>query len=121
MTLKIPAGLSLSSTSGEVSSAVLTSDPGWNEWRINFGGPTTARLRISAKADSSTAHPLLIVRSNLNYVVRAEAVRLLAEFAVEPLETVLQEVHLAVDPDVQVTSVEYGDGVAVAWQSTQTG
>ncbi|HEY2250156.1 MAG TPA: hypothetical protein VGH74_03805, partial [Planctomycetaceae bacterium] len=117
ITLKIPAGLVLSSTAGEVTSTAETAEPGWKEWRVNLGSRTTARLRVCTGADPATARPLIIVRSNLNYVVRSEAVRVLAEFAVEPLETLLREVHLDVDPDIQITSVEYGDGGAAAWKS----
>ncbi len=120
MTLTIPDGLILSSTTGEVSWIRSTSRPGWNDWRVALGSRTSTRLRIAGQADATTARPLIVVRSNLNYVVRSEAVRLLAEFSVESLETVLRDVQLAIDPEIQVTSVEYGDGGAVAWQSTQT-
>ena len=45
---------------------------------------------------------------------------MLAEFTVEPLETRLREVVLDVDPEIQISSVEYGDGTAAAWKSTQS-
>ncbi|HMC10127.1 MAG TPA: hypothetical protein VKH44_02510, partial [Pirellulaceae bacterium] len=118
LTLKIPAGLVLSSTAGEVSSIEGTAGPDLKEWRLNLGSRTSARLRVAALPDATTTRPLIIVRSNLNYVVRSEAVRVLAEFAVEPLEMLLREVHLEVDPEIQITSVEYGDGGAAAWKST---
>ena len=120
ITLKIPAGLVLSSTAGEVSSTAGPSEPGWTEWVVNFGSRTAARLRVAGQADPTASRPLVVVRSSLNYVVRSEAVRLLAEFAVESLESVLREVHLVVDPEIQITAIENGDGGAVAWQMAET-
>ncbi len=117
--LKVPAGLVLSSTAGEVTSNAVPAEPGWTEWNVKLGSRTSVRLRVAPQADATAARPLVIVRSNLNYVVRSEAVRLLAEFAVESLESVLREVHLAVDPDIQITSIENGDGGAVAWRTAE--
>jgi hypothetical protein len=120
LTLKVPAGLVLGSTAGDVWRTEKTSAPGWNEWRLDLGSRTSARLRVAPLPDSNTASPLIIVRNNLNYAVSTEVVRLLAEFVLEPLETVIRDVRLEVNPEIQVTSVEYGDGGAVAWQSSET-
>jgi hypothetical protein len=120
VTLRMPSGLVLSSTAGEVTSNAQPADPNWTEWSVNLGSRTAVRLRVARRADATAARPLVIVRSNLNYVVRSEAVRLLAEFTVEPLESVLREVHLAVDPEIQITAIENGDGGAVAWRMAET-
>jgi hypothetical protein len=119
MTLKVPAGRVLSSSVGEVSSSEDTSDPKWNQWQVNLGSRNSTRIRVAVRPDSNAARPLLIVRSNLNYSVRSESLRLLAEFALEPLESVVRKVHLAIDPEIQVTSVEYGDGSPAAWKSIE--
>ena len=39
-----------------------------------------------------------------------------AEFDLDVLESSLREVRLLIDPEIQVTSIEYGDGGLVAWE-----
>ncbi|MGE5193898.1 MAG: hypothetical protein ACM3U2_15500 [Deltaproteobacteria bacterium] len=118
LTLRIPAGLVLTSTGGELSEPAAALQPGWNEWRLNLGGQSACRLRVAPPADPKAARPLVLVRNNLNYFVRPEAVRLLAEFDLEILESRVRELRLHVDPEVQVTSVEYGDDGQVVWKAT---
>jgi len=120
MRLRVPAGLLLGSSAGELTGPVATAEPGWNEWRLHLGSQSTCRLRVAPPPQAQIARPLILVRSNLNYFVRPEAVRLLAEFEMDVLEAGVRELRFFVDPDVQVTAVEYGDDGAVAWQSTPT-
>ena len=117
MRLRVPAGLLLSSSAGELSGPVAAAEPGWNEWRLHLGSQSTCRLRVAPPPDAQAAHPLILIRSNLNYFVRPEAVRILAEFEMDVLESGVRELRFFVDPEVQVTAVEYGDDGTVAWQT----
>jgi hypothetical protein len=51
--------------------------------------------------EPQAARPLILVRSNLNYDVRSEAVRVLAEFTMNVLEAGVQELRIVVDPEGQ--------------------
>ncbi len=115
--LRVPAGLVLTSTAGDLSGPETTAEPGWNEWRLNLGSQSSCRLRFAPPPDAHGDRPLILVHSNLNYDVRSEAVRVLAEFSMNVLESGVRELRLSVDPEVQVTAVEYGDDGAVDWQS----
>jgi hypothetical protein len=112
----VPAGMVVSSSGGESPSPAPALEAGWTEWQVRFGSRTRTRLRIAPATNRAAARPLNIVRSNVSYIVRAEAVRLFAEFDLEALESPLREVRLLVDPEIQVTSIEYGDGGIISWQ-----
>jgi hypothetical protein len=117
LTLRVPAELVLTASAGELSSPVAASEPGWNEWRLNLGSQTSCRLRTAPPADLKTARPLVLVRDNLNYYVKSEAARVLADFEIDVLESTVHELRLSVDPEIQVTAVEYGDDGVAAWKS----
>ncbi len=118
LTLRIPAGLVLTSTAGELSEPKPAAETGWNVWRLNLGSQNRCRLRMAPPPDAAVARPLVLVHSSTNYFVRSETVRLLAEFDIEVLESAVRDVRFLIDPEVQVTAVEYGDDGAMAWKST---
>lgn len=120
LVLRIPAGLALTATAGQLSGPAPARETGWNDWRLILGSETSCRLRVAPPPDPGALRPLVVVRSNVSYFVRSEAVRLLAEFDADVLESPVQELRLLVDPEVQVTAVEYGDDGALAWHATRT-
>src|SRR5262245_14125277 len=117
VTIRVPAALVLTSNIGELSPPVPASEPGWNEWRLNLGSQTACRLRAAPPADPNAARPLILVRDNLNYYAKSEAVRVLADFDIDVLESSVRELRLSVDPEIQVTAVEYGDDGVAVWNS----
>jgi hypothetical protein len=121
LTLRIPAELVLTASAGELSPPVPAPEPGWNEWRLDLGSQTSCRLRAAPPADVKSARPLILVRDNLNYYVKSEAVRVLADFDIDVLESSVRELRLSVDPEIQVTAVEYGDDSVAAWKTVPSG
>ena len=114
--IKVQTGMVVSSSGGESPSPLPATEAGWTEWQVRLGSRTRTRLRIAPATNPAAARPLNIVRSNVSYIVRSEAVRLFAEFDLEVLEAPLREVRLLADPEIQVTSIEYGDGGIISWQ-----
>ncbi|MBI3866887.1 MAG: hypothetical protein HY290_33825, partial [Planctomycetia bacterium] len=118
--ITVPAGMVVSTSQGEAPRPLPGPEPGWTEWQVWLGSRTHVRLRIEPSADPAAARPLNVARTSISYSVRSEAVRLFAEFDLDVLESSLREVRILIDPDVQVTSIEYGDGGVVSWR-LQTG
>src|SRR5262249_23488860 len=67
LTLRVPGGLILTASAGDLAPPVAAPEPGWNEWRLNLGSQTSCRLRTAPPADGKSARPLILVRDNLNY------------------------------------------------------
>ena len=120
LTLRVPSGLVLTASAGELSAPTAAAQSGWNEWRLNLGSRTSCRLRLAAPPDATLKKPLVLVRSSLNYFVKPEAVRVLGDFEIDVLESSRRELRLMVDPDVQVTAVEIGDDSATLWRTAVT-
>lgn len=120
LSLRIPAGLVLTSTAGTLSEPTPAPESGWHIWQLNLGSQSHCRLRMAPPPNAKVARPLVLVHSNTSYFVRSETVRLLAEFDIEVFESAVRDMRFLIDPDVQVTSVEYGDDGAIAWKSAQS-
>jgi hypothetical protein len=114
--ITVPAGMLVSNSAGESPRPLQTSEAGWTEWQVRLGSRTHARVRIAQPPDAAAARPLNVARSSVSYRVRSEDVRLFAEFELEVLESSLRELRLQTDPEIQVTSIDYGDGGVVSWR-----
>ena len=87
--------------------------PGWNEWRLNLGSQTACRLRAAPPPDANSARPLILVRDNLNYYVKSEAVRVLADFDIDVLQ------HFRADHEVELAAPRRLAAVALAMPALQ--
>ncbi|MBS0266208.1 MAG: hypothetical protein JSS02_30035 [Planctomycetes bacterium] len=115
LNLQVPRGIVVTSSVGEVQPLSQAALAETSPWQVRLGGRTRTRLRFTMAPDPAAARPRNVVRSNINYVVRADAVRILADFEFDVLESSVNELVFSLTPEVQVTSVEYGDGVPMLW------
>lgn len=121
MTLHVPEDLALSASAGDLTGPHPTAEAGWRTWELHLGSLGGCRLRAGPPAIASAPRPLLVARARTNYVVRPEAVRVLAEFDPEMWEGAIRELRLTVGEGLRITDVEYGEEGDVAWNVVAEG
>lgn len=116
LTLHVPQGLQVTCTAGDLAGPKPAAEPGWSVWQLHLGSRSECRLRFSPPVSAAARRPLMLSRSRINYVVRPEVVRLVAEFDLDVFEAAVTELRLVSDAGLQVTAVEYGDEDSVDWR-----
>ncbi|MCY2962982.1 MAG: hypothetical protein NT069_04895, partial [Planctomycetota bacterium] len=113
--LRLPLGMTLSSSRGTVAGPKATEDVGWSVWQVALGQSHECRLRITRAAASPSTAGLVVSRPDLRFNVRPESTRFRALFDVASWEATTDQVAFEIPPEAELSAVTYGDS-DVVWR-----
>jgi hypothetical protein len=120
--IRLPADRVLRSSAGHVVGPLPTDEPGWTRWRVELGTRTNCRLMVAEKTDAPRAEPVVLVRQDVKYVVRAGGLLIdRADFYLEAFEAPVRDLTFTVPAEMEIYGITYGTETTLAWNRTRSG
>lgn len=117
MALRVPVDVTLHSPAGVPMSSEPGTQPGWKLWHLELGSRTELTLVATRSEIVGQKTPLVLVKRDLTYVVRHDAVRVQADYQVEVLDAPIQTLRLQTSAEEQILAVTLGDNTSLNWKS----
>jgi hypothetical protein len=111
------AALAPGGASAGTAMAKTSSTDGLRRWQIELGGHHRFRLRVLPQGATERASRSSLVRESLKYHFSPHGLDVVAELKFEVHNGPLQQVTLALDPELQLASAQWGDA-SVPWSPT---
>ena len=127
--LSIPVGWQISSNTGvaypeinvgRVSPSGDSGSAAFTTWRVDLGHANRCRIRLHEPGtlESQQQAGIAAYRLNSRSLLRSEWVEQLIEFTFDAMPTDVDELTMAIPPELIVSSIEDGSGRAFSWRDT---